>query len=438
MLKRKIMDALVEWKKKKDRECLLVKGARQVGKTFIIREFAKQNYENIVELNFAKRPMFKEVFEGDLTMENIIKEITIKDSSAKFTEGRTLLFLDEIQECGNARTALKFIAEDNRFDCIASGSMLGVAYKTTRSIPVGYERQMEMFSLDFEEFLWALGYTDTPIGYMREYYEKKEKVPPSSNDAFMGRLREYAVVGGMPEVVNIYVRTNNFGLVYEEQKRILSSYLDDISKYASNAEKPKIRACYYSIPDQLAKENKKFQYSVMEKGSSARKFENSLEWLRDAGLIKFCNNVKTPVFPLPAYIDRDYFKIYLTDIGILNAMYGFDMKAEIYYNTLKGSAKGGIYENIIADILIKKEIPLYYYKPGESRQEIEFLLTVNGKIVPLEVKAGTGSTPSLNEFIERFDPPHALKLIAGNMGTEGKKVTMPLYMAMFIRPTIQN
>ena len=432
MLRRKFMDTLIKWKKKKKKECLLVKGARQVGKTFIIREFGKQNYDNVVEINFFAEPKFKDAFEGSLSMDSIIKEITMRDRTAKFVPGKTLLFLDEIQECGNARTALKFIAEDGRFDCIASGSMLGVAYKTIRSIPVGYERQVEMFSLDFEEFQWALGFDDTVIGYMREYFEKKEKISASTNDVLLERLREYAVIGGMPSVVNIYIETKNFGLVHEEQKRIISSYMNDISKYASDTEKPRIRACYDSIPDQLAKENKKFQYSVVEKGSSARKFENSLDWLSDAGLIKFCTNVKTPLFPLPAYRNRDYFKVYLTDIGILNAMYGFEMKSMIYHNTLKGPAKGGIYENIIADILIKKEIPLYYYKPGESQQEIEFLLTKEEGIIPVEVKAGNGRTPSLDAFIEKYDPPYALKLISGNFGAEGKKITMPLYAAMFL------
>jgi predicted AAA+ superfamily ATPase len=346
--------------------------------------------------------------------------------------GKTLLFLDEIQECGDARTALKFIAEDNRFDCIASGSMLGIAYKSTRSIPVGYERQIEMFSLDFEEFLWAKGNGEAVVRYMQEDFDKKQRIDKFSNDALLQKFREYAVVGGMPSVVNIYLETSNFGEVQREQERIITSYLNDIVKYASDAEKPKIRSCYLSIPVQLAKENKKFQYSLVEKGSSARKFDNSLEWLRDAGLIEFCYNVYNPEFPLPAYTNREYFKVYLTDIGILNAMYGFDMKAGIYNNTMKGPAKGGIYENLIADVFIKKGIPLNYYKPGESQQEIEFLLTVDGEIIPVEVKAGNGKTISLDEFIKRYDPPYALKLISGNIGEQGKKLTLPLYMAMFL------
>jgi predicted AAA+ superfamily ATPase len=426
------LDTLIEWKGKKRRECLLLKGARQVGKTFIIREFAKQNYDNLVEINFLTHPQFKDAFEGSLGMDDIIKKITSIDNSFRFTEGKTLLFLDEIQDCGNARTALKPIAEDGRFDCIASGSMLGVAYKATRSIPVGYERQVEMYSLDFEEYLWALGYDDSHIGSLKEYFDGKKAVPKSINDTFMERLREYAIVGGMPTVVNIFLEGKNFGLVHEEQERIISSYLDDIAKYATTTEKPKARNCYLSIPDQLAKENKKFKYSVVEKGSNAQKYENSLEWLRDAGLIKFCDNVTMPVFPLPAYSRTGYFKVYMTDIGILNAMYGFEMKTRLFWNTLDGPAKGGIYENLVADILLKKGIALKYYKPSEGVQEIEFLLTKEEGIVPLEVKAGNGRTVSLDNFIERFDPPYALKLVTGNVGENGKKLTLPLYMAMFL------
>jgi len=432
MLRRKMMDRLVRWKKEKERECLLLTGARQVGKTFIIREFAKQNYDNVIELNFLAEPEFKKIFEGSLNIDKLIKKITEHMPNARFEEGKTLLFLDEIQECGNARTALKPIAEDNRFDCIASGSMLGIAYKTTRSIPVGYERKIEMFSLDFEEFLWGMGFSDVPIGYMREYFDNKEQVPKSSNDAYLERFREYAIVGGMPSVVNIFFKTNNFGLVHEEQTRIISSYLDDIAKYAPPVNKPKARSCYLSIPDQLAKENKKFLYSVVEKGSEAEKFANSLEWLRDAGLIKFCNNVTSPVFPLPAYNATGIFKVYLTDIGLLNAMYGLKMKSEFYNNTLKGPAKGGIYENLIADALIKKGAPLYYYKPKEGRQEIEFLLLNDDGVIPLEVKAGNGRTLSLNKFIEKFKPPYAFKFINGNVGTDGKRITLPHYMAMFL------
>ena len=432
MLKRKIMDDLIGWKEDKEKECLLLTGARQVGKTFIVREFAKQNYRNMIELNFATYPSLKKIFEGDLNMDTLIKKITNMMPDAKFEEGKTLLFLDEVQECGDARTALKPIAEDDRFDCIASGSMLGIAYKTTRLIPMGYERRLEMFSLDFEEFLWGQGYGDSQIENLREHFVKRKQVHQFSNDVFMEKLREYAIVGGMPSVVNKFLKTKNFGEVHKEQERIIASYLNDIARYLPTPEKVKVTSCYLSIPAQLAKENKKFQYSAVEKNARAARYENSLEWLRDAGLIGFCNNVTSPLFPLPAYNSTGIFKIYLTDIGLLNAMYGLKMKSEFYNNTLKGPAKGGIYENLIADILTKKGIPLYYYRPEKGRQEIEFLLANDDGIIPIEVKAGNGRTLSLNNFIKEFKPPYALKFITGNMGTDGKRVTMPLYMAMFL------
>jgi len=431
MLKRKFMQTLLKWKNSKGKKPLLVKGARQIGKTFIIREFGKQNYENIIELNFFKHAEHRKVFEGSLDPKKIYQEISLL-GLGELKTGKTLLFFDEIQDCGDARTAFKFLAEDNKFDIIASGSMLGVAYKQTRSIPVGYESQVEMFAMDFEEFLWAMGFDDEKINIYKSYFEKKTNVEPFFNDRMFGLLREYMIVGGMPAVVNKFLETNNYSEVHKLQTEIINSYLDDIAKYAPRAEKPKARNCYLSLPKQLAKENKKFQFAVVEKKGTARKFDNSIEWLRDAGLIKLCNNVATPNFPLVAYTQAGYYKVYASDIGILNAMYGFEIKKAIYDNTLKGAMKGGIYENLIADILLKKNLPLYYYKPAENKQEIEFLYTQDSNIIPLEVKSGNSATRSLNDFIKEFNPPYALKFITGNVGQAGTKITLPLYMAMFL------
>ncbi|MCL1967058.1 MAG: AAA family ATPase [Fibromonadales bacterium] len=431
MFKRKFMQTLLEWKNSKGKKPLLVKGARQIGKTFIIREFGKQNYENVIELNFFKYAGHCKVFEGSLDPQKIYQEISLL-GLGELKAGKTLLFFDEIQDCGDARTAFKFLAEDNKFDIIASGSMLGIAYKQTRSIPVGYESQIEMFSMDFEEFLWAHGFNDEKINIYRSYFENKTKIEPFFNDRMFELLREYMIIGGMPAVVNKFLETNNFGEVHKTQIEIIDSYLDDIAKYAPTAEKPKARNCYLSLPKQLAKENKKFQFSVVEKKGTARKFDNSIEWLRDAGLIKLCNNVATPTFPLVAYTQAGYYKVYASDIGILNAMYGFEIKKAIYDNTLKGAMKGGIYENLIADILLKKNLPLYYYKPAENKQEIEFLYTQESNIIPLEVKSGNSATRSLDEFIKEFNPPYVLKFITGNIGQTGTKITLPLYMAMFL------
>jgi predicted AAA+ superfamily ATPase len=430
-MERKITNFLLDWKKDRPKECLLIKGARQVGKTYIIEDFGKKYYKSLITLNFFENPELKEIFAGNLSASEILNKTSFRLQDFKFIKNHTLLFLDEIQECPQARTALKFLAQDSGFDCIASGSMLGIAYKDIASIPVGYERQVEMFSMDFEEFLWAKGISKDAIAYAKEFYLNKKKIPNAVNDVMFKYLREYMAVGGMPEVVKTFVETGNFVEVYELQQKILDSYLDDIAKYASVSEKPKARNSFLSIPEQLAKENKKFQFSLIEKGASARKYENSLEWLRDAGLIKFCKNVSTPQFPIVAYAKHNWFKIYLTDIGILTAMYGFEIKQAIMKNTLSGHAKGGIYENLIADMLIKKNIPLYFYKPEGNAQEIEFLLTREINIIPVEVKSGNNATVSLNRFIENYSPPLAIKLVTGNIGLTENKMTLPLYMAMF-------
>ncbi|MCH5147774.1 MAG: ATP-binding protein [Clostridiales bacterium] len=432
MLKRKFLQTLLDWKLTKGKECLLVKGARQIGKTYIIDKFGRENYGNYIYVNFFTEPKLKDVFEGSLAAEEIYKRLSVFFRDAHFVENDTLIFLDEIQECPNARTALKFLAIDGRFDVIASGSLLGINYKQVSSIPVGYERQVEMHSLDFEEFLWAIGVGEQTIDYMRSFFESKEKIPPAVNEQMLSYMREYMIVGGMPEVVNTYLSTKHYGEVHNAQKKITDAYLEDIAKYASTSEKPKARNCFLSIPRQLAKENKKFQFSAVESGGRARKYENSLEWLRDANLIRYCNNVSTPQLPLVAYVKPDQFKIYLNDIGLLVSMYGFEMKQAILTGALKGAAKGGIYENLIADILIKKGLPLYYYKNDSNSQEIEFLLTVETEIVPVEVKSTNGSTISLNNFLKEFEPSIGYKFIAGNIGVADNKVTLPLYMAMFL------
>jgi predicted AAA+ superfamily ATPase len=432
MLRRKVFQTLINWKKTKRNECLLVKGARQIGKTFIIDKFGKDTYAQYIYINFLENPALKTIFEGSLEAGQIIKKLSLAFANKEFIPGNTLIFIDEIQECPNARTALKFLALDNKYDVIASGSLLGISYKEVPSIPVGYETQIEMHSLDFEEFLWAAGIKEQVIAYVKEYFDRLEKIPDSMNEQMLACLREYIVIGGMPAVINQYLETNNFSEVQKEQDKILRSFLDDISKYASLTEKPKAKNCFLSIPKHLAKENKKFQFSGVEKGATARKYANSLEWLRDANLINICYNVSTPSFPLSAYERDNQYKIYLNDIGLLTAMYGFEIKKEIIDNTLKGAVKGGIYENLIADILIKKNIRLCYYKAVNNSQEIEFLLNGGGSVIPIEVKSGKGPTISLDNLLSNPDIITGYKFISGNIGQFEKKITLPLYMAMFL------
>ena len=432
MLRRKIYNELLEWKNHKSKECLLIKGARQIGKTYIVNFFGKHEYQSFIYLNFIEKPEFISLFDGDLSPEEIKKRISFAIKNVNFIKNKTLIFLDEIQMCPNARTALKFLAMDESIDVIASGSLLGIHYKSITSVPVGYEKQITMYGLDFEEFLWANGYNDKNISNLREYYETQTIVPEAIHNKMLKLLREYMSVGGMPAVVQTYIDTLNFGEVHKIQENILASYMDDILKYASTYEKPKVRNCYLSIPRQLSKENTKFQFGVVEKKATARKYENSVEWLRDAGLVNWCNAVSIPQYPLAAYEKEGFFRLYMADIGLLIALFGFDMKKAIIQNTLTGAAKGGIYENLIAVMLKSNGWNLNYYISDDGSQEIEFIISKDCSIIPIEVKANRGATNSLNHILSDESIRLGIKLSAGNIDLQGKKLTMPLYMAMFL------
>ena len=439
MLKRKMYDTLLAGKKADKKECLLVKGARQVGKTYLIRQFGKNEYDSFVEINFHEQKSLKIVFDGDKTPEEIYKRLTANIPGIRLIPGKTLIFLDEIQKCADARTALKFLAEDGRYDIIASGSLLGLSYgkdddnevEPVESVPVGYEKPVMMYSMDFEEFLWAYGYGDETIAYLKSFYTEKEKIPPEIQEKFEALLREYLVVGGMPEVVASFAEFKDFTKVHEIQEKILSSYADDISQHAKGAEKVKVRACYDSIPRQLAKENKKFKYSEVESKATARKYGDSVQWLRDANMAYMCYNTTTPILPLKAYEKENEFKLYMADTGLLMALFGFATKQALLNGNLKGFAKGGIYENFVAQTLVKNGYTLHYYKQGDS-SELEFLIEKDGEVIPIEVKAGNNPTKSLDMFVRNFEPSTALKLTGGNVGISDKKLSMPHFLSMFI------
>lgn len=432
-------DTLLAWKNSEKKECLLVKGARQVGKTYLIRKFGENEYDSFVEINFHEQKSLKVIFDGDKTAEEIYKRLTANIPGVKLIPGKTLIFLDEIQKCAGARTALKFLAEDGRYDIIASGSLLGLSYgkdadgevEPVESIPVGYEKTVMMYSLDFEEFLWAYGYTDEAITYLKDFYDLKEKIPPEIHEKYESLLREYLVVGGMPEVVASFAEFKDFTKVQEIQDKILSSYADDISQHAKGAEKVKVRQCYDSIPRQLAKENKKFKYSEIEHKATSRKYGDSVQWLRDANMAYMCYNTTLPTLPLKAYEKDNEFKLYIADTGLLLALFGFATKQALLNGTLKGFAKGGIYENFVAETLVKNGYTLHYYKQGDS-SELEFVIEKDGEVIPIEVKAGNAATKSLDSFIENFEPSIAFKLIGGNVGVADKKYTIPHFLAMFI------
>ena len=440
-MKRKIYDRLLSWKRGSNKKPLMIKGARQVGKTYIVREFGSNEYDSFVELNFILNPEYKDIFDGTLSAEEIYKRLSAQVRGVKLIPNNTLIFLDEIQNCGNARTAIKFLAEDGRFDIISSGSLLGLTYaengdkdaQVPASVPTGYEEFITMFPMDFEEYLWAEGYNADAIELLEDYYQSANTIPSAINNKYLQLFREFIVVGGMPEVVKAYVANHDFNEVTKVQKQILDNYRFDISKHAKGAEKIKVQACYEAIPKQLAKEIKKFQYSTVEKKTTSKKYGGSIKWLIDSSLVNPCYNVSTPNIPLLAYAKQEQFKLYINDTGLLCEMYGFETKRAILKGTIQGFFKGGIYENAIACELLKNGFDLYYYKPNDSR-ELEFLIEKRGDVIPIEVKAGNNSTKSLNEFIEEYSPNIGYKFISGNIGFTERKLSLPHYMIIFIMP----
>ena len=431
MLKRKIYQSLIEWKKQTEKMCLVVKGARQVGKTFIIDKFARENYENYVYINFDENPGYKVIFDGDLDVNNLIKQISLRVPNVSLVPHKTIIFLDEIQNCPNARTALKFLALDKRFDVIASGSLLGINYKEVESFPVGYTDQLEMYSLDFEEFLWANGIEEQSILDVKEFFDKKEVVPQAMHERMMELFKEYIVVGGMPRVVNDFVKNHNFANVLKIQKAIISDYEDDIAKYADGSEKAKARACFLSIPKHLSKDYKKFRYSLVMPSGSSRKYAGSLMWLYDAGIINFCHNLEIPQLPLEGNSKSDTFKVYMRDTGLLVAMLDEGTQEDIIDGNL-GIYKGAIYENIIGDVLAKKGKKLYYFEYN-STLEVDFFIRYERVITAIEVKSsGNSKSKSLETLMEKYGVKKGIKLAPSNYGKKGEIDIFPIYMAMFL------
>lgn len=435
MLKRKMIATLRDWRQRKGQECLFIRGARQVGKSYIVDLFGKTDYGSFISIDFIKQPQMKAAFEGSLEPEEIYMQLSLLIPGARFVEGDTLIFLDEIQDCPQARSALKYLAQDGRYDVIASGSLLGIQYLTAQgdsSVPVGYERPIVMRPLDFEEFLWAKGYDDGAIGSLKACFDECRTVPWPAHEKMMRLLREYIAVGGMPAVVQAYVDTGNFNDVHDAQALLLANYLNDIAKYAAPTERVKARACFESLPRQLAKENTKFQYSVVEKRGTARKFEGSVDWLAGAEMVIRCQAISALSYPLASYEDEGKFRLYANDTGILMAMFDYGMKDAVVNNTLAGPMKGGLYENLAACMLVGNGVPARYWMSKSGNREIEFLGECDASVVPVEVKASRGSTVSLDEVLGRDDVKIGYKLIDGNVGKEGKKVTLPLYLAMFL------
>lgn len=435
MLKRKATKQLHDWVETKNKKCLVVQGARQTGKTFVIKRFAEENYDEYIEINFKMTPSATDIFSGDLGVDGMVMALRFRFPDKKITPGKTLIFLDEIQECPEAITSLKFWADDNRYDVIASGSLLGIDYKRSSSYPVGYVDYLKMHGLDFEEFLWGLGISDDLIGSIKDHYLQKEPVPAAIHSQIMDYYRQYIAIGGMPEAVQKYVDSKDFREVDQVQRSLLQGYLYDIAHYATSEEKVKAEKCYLSLSKQLLdKENHKFQYKEIEHGARAQKYYTSIDWLIRADIIHLSMAVSDIRYDLSDYAKSELFRAYTTDISLLIAMKDFSLKQHIVENTLSGNTKGGLYECAIADALYKKGYNLYYYKNDTTKKELDFIIQKDGVVIPVEVKSGNTKSTSLTSVIKsKQDIPYGFKFVDGNIGVnEDGIITLPLYMAAFI------
>ncbi len=435
MLKRKISENIKQWIDNKEKKCLVVQGARQIGKTFIIEHFAKENYEEILEINFKETPSAVEIFSGDLTVDNMVMAMRFRYPNKKIISKKTLIFLDEIQECQEAITSLKFWAVDNKYDVIATGSLLGIDYKRASSYPVGYVDYIKMYGLDFEEFLWAMGVDEDLVNSLHQFIDDRKKVPDSINNQMMSYYRQYISIGGMPEIVQKYVDTKDFRKIDYLQKNLLQGYQYDIAHYATAEEKVKAEKCFLTLAKQLLdKENHKFQYKEIEKGARAQKYYSSIEWLLRADIIHLCKIVTDVKYDLEDYARNDFFRAYTTDLSLLIAMRDFSLKQHIIENTFSGNTKGGLYECAVADALYKKGYKLYFYKNESTRKELDFIIQKDGEVVPIEVKSGNTRANSLSAIIKKKkNVTYGYKFADSNIGvSDDGIITLPLYMVAFI------
>ena len=425
-------------------------GIRQCGKTFIVQHFAAAHYKTVVYINFIKQPERINAFVGSKDVNVILLNLSAQIQGVSFTPGDTCFIFDEIQECPEARTSLKFFKEDGRFDVIATGSLLGVQgygdekKKQRRrlmeqkepginSVPVGSEDIIEMYPLDFEEFLWANGMSEKVIEALKKYYREETPVPAGIHVAMKKLLNLYVAIGGLPEPINAFLKTNNMNEVSKAYKSILKEYRDDMVKYAPDKDKPHIRECFNSIPKQLAKDNKKFQYNKVKPGGRSDTYLGSLQWLEDAGIICRCYNTDITGLPMEWNAKDNVFKVYTADIGLLIEMLGPGARADILQGNL-GGFKVAIYENLMADTLHKKEQNLYYFQK-DSGLELDFLVRMGGECVPLEVKAKTAQAKNVKTVLshpEKYNVKHIIKFGDYNIGRDGQLLTLPNYMQFLL------
>ena len=435
-LKRKIDSYLGEWKNSSNKLPLIVKGARQIGKTNAIRNFGNNNYKTFIEINFALQPQFKTIFEEGFEVDNIIKNITLKMPELELNEYNTLIFFDEMQDCASTATSLKAFREDGRYDIICSGSLMGINYKEIESNSVGNKEDYIMSSLDFEEFLWAKGYSNEQID---DLYEHMINLKPLSNmqyDVMMSNFKEYMITGGMPAIVSRFIENKNFSGILKMQQQILLDYEEDITKYAGGLDKTKILNCYRKIPVFLGNENKKFQISKIADGARNREYVGVVEWLANAGIVNICYAMQQACLPLKGNYNPDNYRLYFSDTGLLIGSLDEEIQDDLRNNENMNTYKGALYENIVGDMLAKEGYDLYFYRDDSKKIEMDFMVRDKDSLVPIEVKANDNATISLNNLINSDlykDIKYGIKLCNKNIGFNGKFYTFPYFLAFLLK-----
>lgn len=435
-LKRKIDDYLIKWKQNDERLPLIIKGARQIGKTESINNFAKSNYNNVVYINFVLEPKYKVILGDGYDVESIIKNITLLSPEKKFIAYETLMIFDEIQDYPDIATSLKAFKIDGRFDVICSGSLLGVNYKKIHSNSVGYKTDYEMFSMDFEEFLWAKGYGSDVIEDIFNHMKELKPFSETQLTVFKKTFLDYCILGGMPAVVKRYIKTNSFSDTLDIQNQIRLDYEEDIRKYAEGLDQTKIVSVYRNVPAQLAKENKKFQYSMISKNARGREYTGCIDWLKDAGVVSICYCLNYPELPLKGNYDETKFKLYYPDTGLLISTMDEEAQDDLRANKNLGIYKGALYENFVAEAFIKQGLGLYYYKKDNSTLEEDFLARTKNCLVTIEVKSNNNSSKSLRQLIKNksySDIQFGIKLADSNIGYRDNVYTFPYFCAFMIK-----
>jgi len=436
LLKRKIDKYLTDWKNRPDKKPLIIKGARQIGKTRSVEWFAGQNYASVIEINFIEQKKYREIFNDGFEVDAILKNISLLNPELKFIPGDTIFFFDELQACPNCATSLKFFKLDGRFDVICSGSLMGISYNEIESNSVGYKEDYEMHSMDFEEFLWAMGYNDE---FTADLLSQMLDVRPLSElqmDTLMSLFRDYVIIGGMPEVVSTYVRNKNFSGTLDIQRQLLKDYEEDITKYVEGLDKAKVKAVYNHISTFLAKENKRFQITKIARNARNRDYMGCVEWLADAGVVNVCYCLNQPELPLKGNYDPKMYKIYFKDTGLLIASLDEEAQEDLRANRNLGTYKGAIYENIVGDMLVKQGYRLFYYHSDRPALEMDFFIRSADSLIPVEVKANDGATASLNRLLndDKYnDVKYGIKLGYRNIGFNGKFYTFPYFLTFLLR-----